>query len=272
MNQHTQQSGVNARYDTIRPDVSRTQAFRDAAVLRSAHDPDDEESCQAEIKTFCFGSLELQLQHIPGHASMSLHSMGLHLWPSAEVLCDYMMRKKFFARHRTICELGAGTGCCGLLNAHLYGGASSGRVVALTDGALVCCQQIAENIGLNMDDQEVHLCRLRWGEKQDHVQLPLQVFDAVIASDCAFSHDATVALMQSLDWLLPENRGTFVTSIPTRNISAMEVLVEIARKQGLSLIEPSMDPAEVLEKARAAGHRAIVLHFEKQRLNLSDMD
>lgn len=95
--------------------------------------------------------VQLSYQHACGLDVMSASRMGLHCWDGAYSLSQYMVdQADLFRQHRSVLELGAGPGLCGLLNAACHGGAPAGRTVVLTDGHMAACALLAKNVGLNV--------------------------------------------------------------------------------------------------------------------------
>eukprot|EP00966_Prymnesium_polylepis_P109740 2539497-Prymnesium_polylepis.1 len=97
-------------------------------------EPEDDEDEWTE-ETLAYGEgpeRSVHIRHVPGQQYWDLVFMGLHIWPGARLICDYMhSNPAIFSQCRTLCELGSGTGVVGLVHARLYGD-ESGSVV-LTD-------------------------------------------------------------------------------------------------------------------------------------------
>lgn len=90
-------------------------------------------------------------------------------------------------------------------------------------------------------DEDVHVCRLRWGHDGDMSALPVQTFDAVIAADCTFSEPLLAPLIETAGRLLVLDGGTLVLSVSTRTSLLIPQIVELCAKQRLMLREPQLD-------------------------------
>jgi len=191
-----------------------------------------------------FGGASVRLGYLHGGGLdvMSSAHMGLHCWDGAYLLCEFMAsRADEFQRHQSLLELGAGPGLCGLLNAELFGGASSGRTVCLTDGHVGAVALCAKNVGAAVADEEVFVHRLRWGNEADAAALPLPSYDAIIAADCTFSEGLNPALLESAGALLAPNGGALYLSVSTRTTLLIPSIVKLCAAQGLTLREPELD-------------------------------
>jgi predicted nicotinamide N-methyase len=165
--------------------------------------------------------------------------MGLCHWTGAATLCEYMASEpSMFENAKSVLELGAGPGLCGLVHASLW----CGRTVVVTDGHQAACSLITKNIGLNKMDAAVHSCRLRWGSVDDHAEcdediaaLPLQSYDCIIASDCFFNTEVLAPFTRTAARLLTSG-GALVLSVPGRNASKIEPLIEACDRLKLGLV------------------------------------
>ena len=223
---------------------------------------------------YAFGGATVRLAHMDeegGLEAMSAARMGLHCWDSASLLCDYMASPEHaptFRRHASVLELGAGPGLCGLLNHALFGGAPE-RTVVLTDGQPAACALLAKNVGINVADEEVHVCRLRWGAADDLSGLPLPAFDAVLAADCTFSEALNPLLVATAATLLAPGRGSvFLLAVASRNSQLIiPQLVALCDDHGLTLREPRLDehgrPLDAPRGRGDADHAGWVFRFER---------
>lgn len=162
-----------------------------------------------------FGSATVWLKHLSGNDNWSMPRMGLHVWPGARLLCEEMGRhRSTYVQHmKSVLVLGAGTGLEGLVFAALAAadGASNEaydeRIVCLTDGAVLSCDLMLENIDLNPQPGLVRfeVRRLRFAEAKDHQELPIAApWDLVAISDSTFDFDLVPSVLQTIEWLKPK--------------------------------------------------------------------
>jgi len=157
-------------------------------------DEDAESEAASALPTI--GGRHLQLLTLPADGD---HATGGRVWHSAPALCRWMTKCGVDAQ--TVCELGAGTGACGIFAAAL--GAAS---VLLTDGASELLPLIESNILRNR-----HLlagpcatAKLCWGSPQ--VYDLSGYFDLTLGSDVIYDVTAHSALCVTLRALLTRQR------------------------------------------------------------------
>lgn len=131
---------------------------------------------------------------------------GGRVWHSAPVLCKWLCGEVLHGH--AVCELGSGTGACGLFAAAL------GANVVLTDGASELLPLISRNSHRNQHrvPQQItcEVALLRWGTSD----LPSAHFDWVLGSDLIYDAEAHSALCVTLQALMrprPPPRVIFST-------------------------------------------------------------
>ena len=101
-----------------------------------------------------------------------------------------------------------------------------------------------------------HVCRLRFGEANDHLKLPLQTgWDCVAICDSTFDYELVPSVLRTLEMLQP--RSIVVCSI-TGGAPAFERFTEGVSTLGFYLADPAQLPSEPTSRAA----RRVVLRFE----------
>ncbi|CAI5975763.1 unnamed protein product [Closterium sp. NIES-64] len=185
-------------------------------------------------------------QHLGQH-------VGLHTWPSAVVLAEYLWQHRGVIQGRSVIELGAGTGLCGILCAKL------GAQVTLTDAhsqtqVLSSLHQVAELNGFScrgveacsasgkesgeyrervesgklgefeqassLPDGGVSVEPLTWGD-MSHQVFQLPPADVIIGADVLYDASAFDPLLSTVHLLLGLKRGSvFITAYQARSTHA----------------------------------------------------
>ena len=201
------------------------------------------------LETFHFNFTNQQNDSIPitlvgykAENGQTLNSTGLTLWRASHVLCDYLMNGQKFIQHKTVLELGAGLGVCGIL-AHKLGASH----VVLTDGDTDTLKALRNNVASNviLDTNESCsvppkvLCKqLRWGRNiQDFIDSSFcKTFQVIIGSDIIYAHEQVDPLFATVSILLDPN-GTFLLAYSRRNVS-IDYVLECANHHGFVWTEP----------------------------------
>ncbi|GJP51665.1 hypothetical protein CLOM_g10816 [Closterium sp. NIES-68] len=174
--------------------------------------------------------------------------VGLHTWPSAVVLGEYLWQQQGLIQGRSVIELGAGTGLCGLLCAKL------GARVTLTDAhtqsqVLSTLQRAAEQNGFSCTDTTgtgcmrthnteeghsgsdqtfphpsssnvVRVMPLTWGDLNPDV-FNLPPADVIIGADVLYDASAFEPLLATAHFLLGLKQGSvFITAYQARSTHA----------------------------------------------------
>mmetsp|Transcript_6260 Transcript_6260/g.17635 ORF Transcript_6260/g.17635 Transcript_6260/m.17635 type:complete len:231 (+) Transcript_6260:1535-2227(+) len=191
------------------------------------------------------------------------------LWQGSQNLCHYLLHvastttascdekqhslnsnSNFSLENKTVCELGAGLGLCGIV-AHLYGKA---REVLLTDGDTDTLANMRRNIALNVppsssaksgNDNDIDPSRtirckqLLWGKNVDAFRekytLNNRGFDIVMGGDVAYAQEALGILFETAMVLLSkdDDGAVFLLSFVFRGGVKLEHVLECADQHHL---------------------------------------
>jgi predicted nicotinamide N-methyase len=129
----------------------------------------------------------------------------IKVWPASTFLCEYIVKNRELFRGRTVIELGAGSGICGLVAAKF-----ASRVV-ITDGSEIAGELIRHNIEKNYSrvnssefsrDRTVVFQKLRWGQETAEL---LHQYDIVLASDVVYKNEFYTPLFNTAKNLLSKS-------------------------------------------------------------------
>lgn len=184
-----------------------------------------------------------------------LTSTGLTLWRAAPLLCNFLLiNSNLYVNNKTILELGAGLGLCGILTAII--GASK---VILSDGDSLSLSNMRENVERNKhlfssnynhdndnnDNQIIECLQLRWGINVEEFKIkcnlstPDGLFETIIGSDIIYVETILEPLFLTVSTLLTQN-GAFLLAYARRNVK-IDYVFETATKYGFQWIEPTSD-------------------------------
>ncbi len=191
-----------------------------------------------------------------GQADIQI-STGLALWLGSEVLCQHLVDNPNLVRGKSVLELGAGLGLCGI--ACHYLGANR---VLLTDGDTDVLENLRHNVSLNVlsgndnnddgdDDAEsrgeykddngstanlhssnsISCPQLIWGtgKNASNFKKSYGLSDVMIATDCVYMPHSLVPLWQSVNELLGPD-GLFLYA----NRCAQQVDVDLVKEAASS--------------------------------------
>ena len=180
---------------------------------------------ESERKT---SSLHLQLR-----GQEEIHnSTGLSMWLGSELLCHYILQQPDKVRHKTVLELGAGMGLCGIVAYHI-----GARDVLMTDGDIHVLDNMRYNVEQNVPPESYfhsNLCQkaniegtshglcveedmnkqtkniptsiscpqLIWGQRIDEFQNKYGKANVILAADCIYMTQSVDPLWQTIDQLL----------------------------------------------------------------------
>ena len=106
---------------------------------------------------------------------------GTRIWSSSAILADHMISKRSEFEGRSVLELGAGPGVCGLIAVQL------GSNVTMTDFDPKVLTLLMKNIRSNLLETDacdrVHTHRLDWSDESTYIS---EQFDVLIASDVLY--------------------------------------------------------------------------------------
>lgn len=190
------------------------------------------------------GDKEIQITLVGRRADEAqlLSSTGLTLWRAAPILCNYLINNSELVKNKTILELGAGMGLCGLVAASL--GASS---VFLSDGDSDSLSNMRKNIDSNHHliprSSFVSCLQLKWGEKLEEFQrkcnldTPHGLFDTIMGSDIIYVESILRPLFTTVGILLSPS-GRFILAYARRNVRIDHVF-RTAEEFGFKWTEPT---------------------------------
>ncbi|KAL6049602.1 Calmodulin-lysine N-methyltransferase [Balamuthia mandrillaris] len=209
-------------------------------------------------------------------------STGVKVWPSALLLCHVLNDDPALVRAKSVLELGAGLGLCGLFSAKL--GATKTVITDNDDQILSALQQnIALNFGkvsllysfrglASHESQRsgVTCCKLRWGHQQQlgvSSYFPSK-FDVILASDVLYYPSAVEPFWQTVDKLLAKsstthtNRPKLILSHVSREKAVDSLLMECAHRYGFiaqplyvhSFLSPSPSSAPSASSTLVVSH------------------
>ncbi|KAL1507624.1 hypothetical protein AB1Y20_007243 [Prymnesium parvum] len=134
---------------------------------------------------------------------------GLQLWAASLVLSHWLVEMKEQLIGRSVCELGAGCGLCGIVAAKLCGAAR----VLLTDLAPKAMDNLAHNIHLNaLSPPNATAAVLDWREATTWPS----AHDVVIGADLVYADQAVSPLLRVVQHLVAPN-GCFLYVCPETN-------------------------------------------------------
>ncbi|KAI9342743.1 putative methyltransferase-domain-containing protein [Zopfochytrium polystomum] len=178
---------------------------------------------------------------------------GGKTWEAAQVLSDHLVHRwtidRAALRGKTIVELGAGTGCVGILAGMLLADAEMQQTessdasrkkgeVVITDMLFLDLMQ--KNVELNLSEEEQQFVRveeLKWGTPLS--EAVRQQYDIILASDCVYLESAFEPLLQTLNDLCGPNTEALIVS--KRRRKADKRFFEKLRKQ-FNITEIKDDP------------------------------
>lgn len=182
-------------------------------------------------------------------------STGVTLWQAAPRLAEYLETHPDACVGRSVLELGAGLGLCGIA-AH-YCGATT---VVMTDGDTQALGRMRENVRHNCDDNlgdyigdasiatvaterrnAISCGQLIWGSS--HVGKFLERhgrFDTIIGADVIYTRESISPLLDTVVCMLKRPHGQFVLSRYCRwNNVDDETVIEAAKLRCLDCTRPS---------------------------------
>ncbi|KAK3252437.1 hypothetical protein CYMTET_38259 [Cymbomonas tetramitiformis] len=198
----------------------------DQDLRGSCPDVADEEQA---VHTYRFPTSGIQVRVSEGDYDSTHEGFGFRVWTSAQLLCEILEKHRFLVMKRTVVELGAGCGLCGLF-AHELGA----REVTITDGIPGCLPAIQRSCNLvEIGSRAPRACFLDWKCDLEHLNMEadpnLQVgceplgsptqdtwplldedeqFELVIGSDVLYEMAAAATLAATIKRRLKDSRGS----------------------------------------------------------------
>ncbi|KAL7546560.1 hypothetical protein ACHAWF_009886 [Thalassiosira exigua] len=169
-------------------------------------------------------------------------STGVTLWQAAPRLAGYLQENAVICKAKSILELGAGLGLCGI-TASLLGA----KDVTMTDGDTQTLQQMRANVQENCGGSEnttgnaISCRQLIWGAPHmETFSAQYGKFDVILGADVIYTEESVKPLFDTVAHLLKSPHGNFVLSRYSKwnNVDDL-VVIEAARIRCLSCDRPS---------------------------------
>lgn len=177
----------------------------------------------------------IELQGYRYESDKIWQSTGLTIWKAAHFLCEYMVEHSDEIRNKSVLELGAGLGLCGILAHQL-----EAEMVYLTDGDTAALHQLRANIASNcphasQGDGAVVIChQLLWGHERaiQFRTLQKRSFAVIVASDILYSPVIIEPLWETIAALLQPG-GAFWLAFAKRRVPvSIEEVLSAADRAG----------------------------------------
>jgi predicted nicotinamide N-methyase len=178
---------------------------------------------------------------------------GTRIWSSSALLAEHMISKRDEVEGRSVLELGAGPGVCGLLAVHL--GSSN---VLMTDFDPKVLTLLMKNIRANFLETDacdrVHTHRLDWEDESTYVS---EQFDVLIASDVLYWEEHIGWLVRTISFHL-KPAGTCMMVVAGRGKPTLVAgLVAALSNAGFHVVQSHLDRTAVSENlAQTESHDA----------------
>ncbi|KAM9977015.1 hypothetical protein ACTFIR_010867 [Dictyostelium discoideum] len=172
-------------------------------------------------------------------ASTDFDLTGQVIWPSAQVLTQYIIKNQEEYKNKKILEVGSGVGVCGLFLAKL------GQPCTLSDNNEIVLDLLRLNVEESTaDGYKCDCIKLDWGNQEDMDNCLLKSkdddnsaaggFDMIIGSDIVYWKIGIVPLFKTVSYLLKHNddNSRFVTCYQSRSTQTDNYLLEQATLHG----------------------------------------
>lgn len=190
-------------------------------------------------------SVVITLHGMKAENGQTLDSTGLTLWKASEAMCTYLVDNANIVKGKSVLELGAGLGLCGIL-CHCLG---ASRVI-LTDGDTNTLSQMRDNVNMNVSESKtctnkssnISCHQLLWGRNVKNFLDTFGQFDVITASDVIYLDEVVEPLLDTVVELLEtssgsDKGGTFLLGFVKRNVK-MDYVLECAKKRGMCWTRP----------------------------------
>ena len=189
------------------------------------------QSSREEEFVYTYGDdIKLILSGVRRDLGQTLSSTGFTLWRAADTLADYIYLHKDDFHSKSVLELGAGLGLCGLLMANFC------STIIMTDGCPETIELLQQNVKRNHQKGDLECRLLQWTiEVEGQDPLLGETFDLVMGSDIVYEEDCVKSLFQTSVRYMKKNKSSrFILAYTKRNVSIVYVLEE-AEKAGLEV-------------------------------------
>mmetsp|Transcript_8633 Transcript_8633/g.15140 ORF Transcript_8633/g.15140 Transcript_8633/m.15140 type:complete len:263 (-) Transcript_8633:249-1037(-) len=143
-------------------------------------------------------------------------STGVTIWQAAPRLADYLQEHSVMCEGKSVLELGAGLGLCGITAYYL------GAKIIMTDGDTHVLQKLRENVRQNCgsgdndamtaDNNAIECRQLLWGSPHMEKFSELEKFDTILGADVIYTEASIPPLFDTVAFFLKKPRGRFVLS------------------------------------------------------------
>ncbi len=169
-------------------------------------------------------------------------STGVTLWQAAPRLATFLQNHPEVCRGKSVLELGAGLGLCGIV-AHVLGAQS----VMMTDGDTLTLHQMRGNVLRNRctttpttDSNHITCRQLIWGSPHMENFSRHGKYDTIIGADVVYTQNSISPLLDTVACLLKKTHGQFVLSRFSRwNNVDDEIVTEAAKLRYFACTRPS---------------------------------
>jgi len=196
------------------------------------------------VKTFLLpDEVTITLHGMKAENGQTLDSTGLTLWKASHEMCSFLTCHSNLVKQKTVLELGAGLGLCGILCHHL-----EAANVVLTDGDTNTLTNMRNNVTNNItatsrsSTLKISCHQLRWGRNLDCFRRQFGQFDVITASDVIYVDEVVEPLLDTVVELLCES-GVFLLGFVKRNVR-MDYVLECAKDRGMTWTCPTSDDGE----------------------------
>ena len=208
------------------------------SVKEKTHDNDE------RVET---SELVVTLHGHKAEIGQTLNSTGLTLWKAAPILCNFLVANAMpLVSGKTVLELGAGLGLCGIL-----AGMLQAKVVCMTDGDSESLKGMRDNVNRNISHESdiTVMCRqLRWGINVEEFKLHIGEvignggeFQIIMGSDIIYVESILDPLFSTVDQLLTmDASGLFILAYARRNVK-IDLVLSTAEKFGFDWSLPDGD-------------------------------
>jgi len=131
-------------------------------------------------------------------------STGLIVWPAAQLLCKYLYheyrKNQNFFKGKSMIELGAGLGLCGLICSSF-----GAKFTVVTDKSSEVLQLLRTNIKRNFGHTDKVVChKLQWGVDLDKrlEEMECESFDLILGSDLVYNDVSLNPLCETVSKLI----------------------------------------------------------------------
>ncbi|KAN0041689.1 hypothetical protein ACTFIV_004235 [Dictyostelium citrinum] len=169
-------------------------------------------------------------------ASTDFDLTGQVIWPSAQVLTQYIIKNQDEYKNKKILEVGSGVGVCGLFLAKL------GQPCTLSDNNEIVLDLLRLNVEESTaDGYKCDCIKLDWGNQEDMDNClhkskekdDIGGFDMIIGSDIVYWKIGIVPLFKTVSYLLKHNDNSrFITCYQSRSTQTDNYLLEQATLHG----------------------------------------